>query len=100
MARDQPAALVPSQAVYQAFDSMIRGIPWAIAPRYGLRPGSSWAFDWVSLTTWESVFATAYPSPGKCFIVASSPAVAMPPAKASATDVVVAALNDQVRPCW
>src|ERR671932_1518679 len=49
-------------------------------------------------TTFVSVFRSAYPSPGKCFIEARAPRSPSPSANAFASRDVVAALNDQVLP--
>src|SRR3954449_1587415 len=59
IACDQPAAFVASYAGYVAFDSMIIGMPWAIAVVYGRSPGASALFDAEIETTCVSVFAAA-----------------------------------------
>jgi len=84
--------------VYVAFDSMIIGMPFAIAVRYGRRPGASAVAEAPIVTGWLSVFSTAYPIPGKCFIEGSSAPWRRPVVKAFAYVVVVVALNDHVRP--
>src|SRR3954470_21326795 len=97
---DQPAALLESQDVYVAFDSMISGTPWPMALRYGRSPGLSALWDAVIVSTYRSVLWIASPIPGKCFMVALSPPATRPDANASASCAVSSASKPKTRPCW